>query len=433
MVFYGYKLPKKNNDIRMANLKIALQNDEIKLYNNINLIKQNPANTPLLVEAKIESSLPKKEIIVPEPLNQRNYNTPITTPRTSITPRILNNKLIDLQELRSKISSPNLGLKTSPKANLDIEEKRPAPITTSLSTQSEQPISPTQSEIASNESEIVESKKTTPNDKLIDTIMKLFNKALSEDNFNGFYNTLNANFNDLTNIKKRDKSGNRSTQAGDFIIYKDGDTIKKASLTKQNFEKNNKKAWDYFKEDPQAYFKHLETLKDFPNPSIVGSGLFEPKKSSAASHSPNFGNLWLNEKLLKRNTLSIKRPYSNVFEITAKDISPLLKKMVIDIANTLEFDIKDYENLESDEKKIIERIINKQKDMKNYNIKTLIGDDINKRRKRLKILFAEVNNGNNSSIVLSEILDLLTQLYKDGGISVSKYNLLKQNVKSHIK
>jgi hypothetical protein len=164
----------------------------------------------------------------------------------------------------------------------------------------------------------------------------------------------------------------------------------------------------------------------------MGMGLVKSKGSLASKRAPNFGNLWLNEKALKKNSLSIMRPYSNIYEITAKSISSLLKKMISDIANTLEFDIKDYENLEFDEKKIIERIINKQKDMKNYNIKTLIGDDINKSRKRLEILFGQINSGNNSTLIFEEALDLLKSLFQNGAISHTKYSLLKKNLRAHM-
>ena len=70
--------------------------------------------------------------------------------------------------------------------------------------------------------------------------------------------------------------------------------------------------------------------------------------------------------------------------------------------------------------------------MKNYNIKNLIGDDINKSRKRLDILFGEINSGNNSSLVFSEALDLLKSLFQNGAIAHTKYNNLRRSILAHM-
>ncbi len=106
--------------------------------------------------------------------------------------------------------------------------------------------------------------------------------------------------------------------------------------------------------------------------------------------------------------------------------------MIIDIANTLEFDERDYHNLAVDEKKIIERIIKKQKNMANINTENLIDHDITKIKKRLQILIAEINAGNNSSILIKEALQLLKDLFKNGSIGHSKYHIIAKNIKSHI-
>ena len=164
--------------------------------------------------------------------------------------------------------------------------------------------------------------------------------------------------------------------------------------------------------------KYLNTafkINTYEN-ALTASGF----RQNVSDRRPNFGNLYLSEKSLKKNTLTIYRPKSKLQLIARKNISPLLKKMILDIQNTLEFDKNDYNDLEADEKRIIERIIRLQQNMKDYNIKKLIDDDEVKIKKRLEILTSQINAGNNSKLVKDEMKYLIKQLLKNNAISYNK-------------
>jgi len=412
MVFFGIPLPAKNQAIRMANLNIALQNDAIKLLSAATIISQNTKNHPEVVQAKLEN-------LVRTPTNQRDYNTPLLTPKNVITPSIVTNKkLIDLAELQAKLNAPNKGLKSPAKVNLtiDTEEKTPA-ISSGPSTPE------SEASTMSGLSGLSDIEQGYFND-MKNQFMSELNKISSAEMFDAFFNKWRSNalpFNDrlgkAVQIKIPYTNKTDPNKTIKYLQLEIGKTPARSNLDKSR---------ELFLTDKKSFINNFSN--ELEKSYLSGEGLFKTKNSLSSKRSPNFGNLWLNEKLLKRNNLSIMRPYSNIYEISAKGISNLLKKMIIDIANTLEFDVKDYENLESDEKKIIERIIYKQKDMKNYNIQSLIGDDINKSRKRLEILFGEINSGNNSSLVFDEALELLKSLYKNGFLSHTKYNNLRRSI-----
>lgn len=434
MVFFGLPLPAANNAIRMANLNIALKNDQIKLLSTVNNINQNVKNPPEVIQAKVENLINLSTPSAADYLNQmqtspvssenfRTTETPMTVKPLTSAKRVSG---INLDELKTKLNAPNRGLKTIP---------GPPPVQRTSSGESEAP------SMFSGTAEVLPAVSVSPSD--ISNI-----SAENQENYNNIKNDINF---DLEKIDSEDGFKNfvskwlkrklplidrlTAKQPGLMLPYL---AIKpKNSLKFHELKPGNamppafQNAWPLFQKDKNKYIDMVnqELVKSF---MIHGAGLFKSSRSLSTKRSPNFGNLWLNEKALKKNTLSIMRPYSNIYEVTAKSISNLLKKMIIDISNTLEFDIKDYENLESEEKKIIERIINKQKDMKNYNIKNLIGDDINKSRKRLDILFGEINSGNNSSLVFSEALDLLKSLFQNGAIAHTKYNNLRRAIQSHM-
>ena len=102
----------------------------------------------------------------------------------------------------------------------------------------------------------------------------------------------------------------------------------------------------------------------------------------------------------------------------------------MDIQNTLEFDERDYQNLEADEKRVVEVIIRAQKNMKNYNIQALIDQDDVKIKKRLTILVAQINAGNNSTLIKEEMKALLKKLYDNRAISLNKYRSSLKAIKA---
>lgn len=181
--------------------------------------------------------------------------------------------------------------------------------------------------------------------------------------------------------------------------------------------------------------KYNKTIEWALMPRLKASGFIglsneKVKSPYYSSYSPNFGNLHLMENSLKKNQLTIYRPYSKITVASKSGISPLLKKMILDIQKSLEFDEHDYQNLEGDEKRVIERIIRSQKEMKNYNIQSLIDQDDFKAKKRLDILVGQVNAGNNSSLIRQEMKALLKKLYDNKAISPAKYRTSLNAIKA---
>lgn len=438
MVFFGYTLPAANNAIRMANLNIALKNDQIKLLNNINSINQNTIMQNIPVGNLIDLNAP----VITKPLAKDYLNdlsSISNTLKSKPTIAIKKPGSPYMAEALAKIASPNRGLKTSPKTpakvNLDLgreiandEEEKAPPVSSGENTPtllSRSSSGSSETPTTSGLSGLSDIERDNFNDMKSQFINEL-NNINDEKLFDAFVNkwrTTALPFNDRMGkpvqikLPYYNKSDKNKTDTK-FVQLAIG----------QSAKTNIDKSRDLFLNDKKTFIDNFSNQLE--NSFLSGQGLFKSSGSLASKRAPNFGNLWINEKSLKKNILSIMRPYSNTYELSVKNISSLLKKMIIDIANTLEFDIKDYQNLDSHEKKVIERIINKQKDMKNYNVKDLIGDDTVKMRKRLEILFGQLNSGNNSSIIKAEALDLVRGLFDNGAISAFKRNNLLKNIKS---
>ena len=117
----------------------------------------------------------------------------------------------------------------------------------------------------------------------------------------------------------------------------------------------------------------------------------------------------------------IRPVYTKNNIVSQGNISPILRKMIFDIKETLEFDKSDYYQLEADEKRIIEKIIRFQKNMADVNIEKLIDKDILQMKKRLEILTNEINAGNISTIITREMKAILKKLFELRDISYNKY------------
>lgn len=159
-----------------------------------------------------------------------------------------------------------------------------------------------------------------------------------------------------------------------------------------------------------------ESKEAIPPIPLEASGLNKKKQQYA-----NFGNLYLDQNALKKNKLVIRPVYTKNNIVSQAGISPILRKMVFDIKETLEFDKTDYYQLEGDEKRIIEKIIRFQKNMADVNIEKLIDKDILQMKKRLEILTNEINAGNLSSIITREMKAILKKLFELRDISYNKY------------
>ncbi len=271
----------------------------------------------------------------------------------------------------------------------------------------------------------------------VETIAELFDyfteQGLSKTAIDAYFTkkaTADAKTFIVKSLKKGDavySAGNRSTKEtfkrtpnNKLSLDKDGNIIRKdGSVVSDRVYKSI------------VYFNSVPTNL-LPAAPLTASGLFENGSNlpSYRSYAPNFGNLYMAEKSLKKNNFIVYRPFTKDTVITKKNISPLLKKMILDIRDTLEFDKNDYNQLEGDEKRVIEKIIRSQKNMKEYNIEKLIDEDDKKIKKRLEILSGQVNAGNTSKYIKDEMLILLKQLYDNRAISYTKYKYSINAVKA---
>lgn len=208
--------------------------------------------------------------------------------------------------------------------------------------------------------------------------------------------------------------------------------IKSVSLSPSISDKTLKYIYETFKTDKRGFMNFLKNnvWQQFGSEGTGLTGGKVKKSPYYSSYSPNFGNLHLMENSLKKNQLTIYRPYSKITVASKSGISPLLKKMILDIQNTLEFNQTDYNNLEGDEKRVIERIIRSQKEMKNYNIQSLIDQDDFTAKKRLDILVGQINAGNNSKLIREEMKALLKKLFDNKAISPTKYRTSLNSIKA---
>ena len=122
---------------------------------------------------------------------------------------------------------------------------------------------------------------------------------------------------------------------------------------------------------------------------------------------------------LNKGNLSIYKPNSNTIYIANKNCSPTLIKIVKTIKRSNSFLNNDYTELSRKEKLIVDKIINllrldstdidKESDKVNYELKN-----------RYAILIGELGAGNQSTLIIDEIKQVITDLYKNKALSLSK-------------
>lgn len=442
MVQSGYILPQKNIDARLEALKIGLKNQNLKNLNaQLNLNKYSPltltSNVPTITEqtGQPQQMPPTKEGVdisaiykeLPELEKARgsevsaSSSIPVLTSGISQTPeeratksaieakkRELKRELTDQEkaDVVSNISKTKTLLTEISTKSKKKSEKTPAPSNlSSLATTWISSVMPDFNNLQDGEQEAIR-------------FQEGFDNIKSEDEYLNYVNQ----FKD-----KRYAINLTAKQSNNpyFGVPLNSSKIKK--LSSRTSDDTLKTSYKYFKNNKDKFNEQLKSdiQKEF---GVIGSGLKGGAIRSPyySQFSPNFGNLHLMERSLKRNQLTIYRPYSKITVASKSSITPLLKKMILDIQNTLEFDQRDYNNLEADEKRIIEKIIRSQKNMKNYNIQSLIDQDDLKMKKRLEILVGQINAGNNSTLIREEMKALLKRLYDNRAISLNKYrNSLK--------
>lgn len=450
MVYYGYELPRKNNDIRLKNLQIGINNAKKRELNNLYQQEQTLAlNMENLGNNTYSSSTSSTS-------NASNFNVQdqianFLNPKSNLKNELIKYK--DKKKENTVIAKDLLGeiiqkAETTGKNNFldELTKKLASKSTNSKSTNSESTLnkfaelenkkftkkeSPFEAELKQKINEKQETSSNAPTVLSDDDFNNLANKissSLNKENIKDF-NDFNKFFND--NPKLFDNLGGSKFVSTRIPI---GD---EKALSFNTYNKNDLRfkqlSYPLFQKDEK---KFIEDLLKFNNIfSTTGGGLRGGNLVQGRYYNlwfPNFGNLHIQHKSLKKNHLVITQPYSKTQLLGKRNITPLLKKMIFDIANTLEFDKADYHNLQKDEKVIIEKIVRLQKDMKDVNIQKLLDDDDSKIKKRLEILVGEVNAGNVSSLIKKEMKELLKKLYDNKAISNNKYQsslkaLLKLN------
>jgi len=286
MVFFGYNLPKRNESIRLQNLKIALENDQVKLLYNTSLsVPREVINSlkPVQVPA-VEQSVP---VVTQTPTTPK---PPPPSPSQAIPTenKVLHHDLRSLKttpsnslltELINKVNSPDLGLHG--KKNIVL----PAIPTVNIS------------ELSDDDKKEIEKFVTELDTIKTEDDIKIFISQHKDKKIAGKWINL-PYLTQKSNVKYANIH-NKLTKWIQTSIF--------------NFLHTSKDSFiDYFKTD---------FMREVKGGSLVKAGDRLRSKSSA-----NFGSLFLNEKKLKNNELVISRPYSNINEIRVKKISPLLKK-----------------------------------------------------------------------------------------------------------
>lgn len=440
----GYILPAKNYAARMKALEQGLTNNHIR---NLAAIQGQAAAK---VVAPSTTTQDGAKVAIPSTTTQA---TPTPTTPLSIsdmTPEVVNTAKIStpadyslfklaqseknkveqgiiprdsalIREVKARLAQEHFGLKPRSPPQPASNELLQAAIPTGPSPPAQQAQEPAKMLTASDSQAPTENSSSLVSDdgveyKVADAINN-FTNASSHAEFTAIVER-------LKNFKIQDKIGGKRASGQFFKIPISATEFRQ--LSPGIGDKSILLSWNLLHNNKQLFVEKIQTNL------VVGSGLMRIGGGTLVEpyyrrNAPNFGNLFLNEKELKRGNISISQPFSKTYVLHQKNISPLLKKMILDIANTLEFDVQDYHSLGGDEKRIIEKIIRAQRDMREYNISKLIDDDDHKMKKRLQILVGQINAGNDSHLVKEEIRQLLKNLFDNRAISLYKY---RQSIKS---
>ena len=422
----GYILTKKNYAYRAADLALGLKLDRQQLLNSTLSTKVAMPEVNKIINYEVKAPIPTEAEQVRSGTAASDFKSLATAeyPKNAASEFIINREVnkasivnTDLvKELKSKLVLPKLGLKPI----------QTTTTTTTEQTNIEQQAEPPAQSMVSTALSTVLSEANTINDAL-SKIKEVDNTTLTEADRVALDKFIKAAsvVDQMINSKDKDEfvkiaMGNKNL--GIVIPKMNGQTVAISAATKErsiedSFEKFmlNKEAWE------TSVYSNIKGQYIQSASGLVVSNYSKKK-------TPNFGNLILNQNHLKKNILTLRKPYTTKVILKFEGMTPLLKRMIFDIANTLEFDVKDYYNLDSDEKRVIEKIIRFQKEMKDYNISKLIDEDEKKIRKRIDILIGEINAGNESTEIIKEIQSLLKKLRESGALSDSKFRIAMKSL-----
>lgn len=418
----GYILPPKSYVARMKALEQGLANNKLRTISALDLAtaaKVTVPSAPAVAMMKPETGVTQFNVSewAPTKPSSASATPPPTTPKLSTAaikmltrPDIPTTDTDLVKEIKQRLAQSSFGLKPSEERQKarDLKELAKIPIITPIIKPNYQTIKEATASTVAEDVDMINQDKQDA----IDLANEL--ASVSGDELR---NLLEANKGRKILTMMAEKVSQNPIFKIPTSEYKGGPQKGMTGLTGRIGKYSIDKAIALREKDPNEFANRMISYinEEF---GMSGSGLVQP---NYMKNAPNFGNLFLNERQLKVGNLSISTPFSKTYLLHKKNITPLLKKMIMDIANTLEFDIKEYQQLEGDEKRIIEKIIRAQKNMKEYNIKKLIDDDDYKMKKRFQILVGEVNAGNASEAVKSEMKQIVKALFDNRAIGLYKY------------
>lgn len=157
-----------------------------------------------------------------------------------------------------------------------------------------------------------------------------------------------------------------------------------------------------------------------------GLGLNNNKGVCNTNHEKNFGNYHLADCSFRKGNLLIYKPKTNSTLISHKNMSSKLTKIIQDIKNSKphSFKIEDYNELNNNEKKVVEHIINILRLDIPAKMERVLADENYKLKSRYEILIGELASGNFGKQLIKELKEVLQKMKTNKVITVTKYNNL---------
>lgn len=362
MVYLGYILPPMNQKLWLEDNKIA--------YNNYKI--DNLLNEPLIVSTISKST-----------------DIPVLNPSDEL-----------IKKLKSSFPSlgapPTIPSLMQPMSEKSIEEKPvleyDIPEGSNLSTISAMP---------------------SQEDRVINEI---YNFGLNKENSLDDWKKLLSSYDSL-NLKN---NSGKSAQLL-FIGGKTTSGIPKGYVinkTNISIPEILKKSYELLMDDPDNYKIQITNLR--------GMGLNNNKGVCNTNHEKNFGNYHLADCSFRKGNLLIYKPRTNSTIISYKNMSPKLTKIVQDIKNSKphSFKIDDYNELNNNEKKVVEHIINILRLNIPAKMQRVLADENFSLKSRYEILIGELSSGNFGKELIKELKEVLQKMKTNKVITVTKYNNL---------
>jgi hypothetical protein len=154
-----------------------------------------------------------------------------------------------------------------------------------------------------------------------------------------------------------------------------------------------------------------------------------PDTSDKSVYYP-FGRFLINVALLKKNTLRViyGKSYINVSGIKTTLISNEVKYILLDLVNYKKMNQSDYNNLNADDKLLLNNVLRKSKVAEILNLE--LKDPLDEKIKRWEMISASLLAGNNNPTLIGEAKDILKVLLENDRISQPKFKSLMLELNS---